>query len=44
MKENVGEEDLKVMDEEIAKLDEAFTRLRPKIVPRMTQFVTDKDR
>jgi len=36
MKENLGEEELKVMDSEIAKLDEAFTKLRPKIVPRMT--------
>ncbi|KAL4465188.1 hypothetical protein ABPG72_019342 [Tetrahymena utriculariae] len=44
MKENLDEDQLKQVDDEIKKLDEAFTRLRPKVIPRMAQFVNDKDR
>jgi len=44
MKENLSEEELAKVDDEIKRLDDAFTRLKPKVVPRIAEFVTDKDR
>jgi len=44
MKENLSEEELAKVDDEIKRLDDAFTRLKPKVIPRIAEFVTDKDR